>query len=1101
MPSAGPQDEGGSLPGSLLVVDDDPGVLEMLSTLLTRQGYAVRATGNPDEAIALAAEEPPELVLLDVLMPGTDGLELARILREQAGLAAAPVIYLSALHDAESKARGFAHGGVDYLTKPFRREELLARVRTHVQLHRVRHRLQEREAELERLLGNASEEVLTSERALHRRTAELSALFDALPDAVFVKDPDGVYVDGNESFARVTGRPLAEVTGHTDHELFDASFADRLRAGDRATLQGDAPHLTEEWVRLPDGSHALLESIRTPIRDDTGAVLGIIGIARDVTARHRDQEALTGSRAELLEAQEVAGLGSWRFDLRSGQLTGSDQTYSILGLTAGVPLRPREVLDLVHPDDRDGVLAAWRAAQAQGSGEVEHRLAQDASRWLRVRMRFEQDAQGRSQRALGTIMDVTDTKLRELERDAEQHRLNDALAAARAATYEWEVTSGVITVSQRWQELLAYDPQRDGPLSAGTFLNWIHPDQTAMFRAALQQILEGKEDQHELEFRVQRRDGRWLWVRGISRPSEHDADGEVVRVSGLIVDITHEKAHREQLSFVAEHDGLTGLINRQRFSEHLREELLTERGPQERLAVVSLDLDSFEAVNATHGRAAGNQLLVEIATRLLRTVGDRHRVARTGGDEFAVAVPVAADQDGWRRAVEELYDTVTRPITLQGRQVQATASIGVTLFPQARDSDAEQLLRQADQAVYQAKLAGKDRYHLFDTEHDATSRERYRLIDEIYTAIAEDQFVLHYQPQVNMRTGEIVGLEALIRWQHPERGLLPPGAFIAQLAGHPVSIEIGDWVIEAALAQLARWKDAGFDTAVSVNIDTSQLYDPHFGPRLERQLADHPSIAPTQFGIEILETGALEDLDRVAELVDDLRAMGSSVALDDFGTGFSSLTLLKRLHADFIKIDRSFVMELLEDREHALIIDSVVALSRNFGRSVLAEGVETEAHGVLLLELGCDLAQGFGIARPMPAEQVTEWVDRWQPPASWRGVEPLAADRLPALLASIEHRVWVKNLQAHLEGSGTTPPPLDPTRCRLGSWLARMEDQAGRQPPEELRVHHRALHDAASELVAATSEGATAAATAGDLAAVERASEALLAVLERWRHE
>ena len=1017
MPSNGSQDEGTASSGSILVVDDDPGVVELLSTLLTRQGYDVRATGSPDEAIALAALAPPELVLLDVLLPGMDGPELARALREQAGPALAPVIYLSRLHDAESKARGFANGGVDYLTKPLRREELLARVRMHLQLHRVRRQLQEREAELELLLGTASEQALPPEHALHRRTAVLSALFDAIPDTVFVKDPTGVYVDGNTSLATAMGRPLDEVIGRTDHELFDAGFADRLREGDRATLAGEAPHITEEWVRLPDGGRALLETIRTPIRDATGAALGLIGIARDVTARHRDREELTRSRAELVEAQEVAGLGSWRFDLRTGQLTGSEQTYRMLGLSSGVPLRPRDVLGLVHPEDRDGVLDAWRAARTGGCGEVEHRLARDPSRWLRVRMRFERDARGRRARAMGTVLEITDTKLRDLARDAEQHRLDDALTAARAATYEWDVASGVITVSQRWHELLAYDPQRDGPLTAATFRSWVHPDQATVVGEALQQLLEGPEEQHELEFRVQRRDGRWVWVRSISRPSEHDADGEVIRVSGLIVDITHEKAHREQLSFVAEHDGLTGLITRQRFSEHLREELFTEGGPQERLAVVSLDLDGIEAVNATHGRAVGNQLLVEIATRLLRTVGDRYRVARTGGDEFAVAVAVGPDPDGWRRAVEELYDAVTRPITLQGRSIQATASIGVTLFPQARDSDAEQLLRQADQAVYQAKLAGKDRYHLFDTEHDATSRARYRLIDEIHTAIAEDQLVLHYQPQVNMRTGEIIGLEALVRWQHPVRGLLPPAAFIAQLAGHPVSIEIGDWVIGAALEQLARWKAVGFDTVVSVNIDTSQLYDPTFRPRLARQLARHPSITPAQFAIEILETGALEDLDRVAELVDDLRSLGSSVALDDFGTGFSSLTLLKRLHANFVKIDRSFVMELLEDPEHALIIDSVVTLARNFDRNVLAEGVETEAHGILLLELGCDLAQGFGIAHPMPAQQVLDWVDSWQPPAAWSGVDPIAADRLPAPLAAIGHRVWIENLRAHLEGS------------------------------------------------------------------------------------
>ena len=1103
-PSGLRQDEGSSAPGTILVVDDDLGVLEMLRTLLQRQGYDVLATSSPDEAIELAARQPPELLLLDVLMPGIDGLELARILREQTGLAAAPVIFLSALQDAGSKARGFANGGVDYLTKPFRRDELLARVRTHLQLHRVRRQLQEREAELEALLGNVNEEVLASERALSRRTAELTALFTALPDVVFVKDLEGAYIDGNPRFEALLGRPLAEVIGRDDQELFPADLARKLHEGDQATLASGAPVVSEEWISFPDRTPVLLETITVAVRDATGAPIGLLGIARDITIRHREQEALRRSRAELLQAQEIAGLGSWQVDLITGAMTWSDQTYRLLGLEPGDEIRRRNVPELVHPEDRDRVLAAWAAAEGEGTFEVEHRIARNPHRWLRQRVRFERDEQGRPVRALGTVLDISEPKLRDLARQAERDRLDDALAAARAASYEWDVTTDLLQLDQRWREMLAYDPDRDGPLTAATWVSWIHPQHAPTVTASLERLLAGEEEQHELEFRLQRRDGRWLWVRGMSRATQRGPSGEVVRVSGLIIDITHEKAHQEQISFVADHDGLTGLINRQRFSQHLREELLTDRGPQERLAVVSLDLDGFEAVNATHGRAAGNQLLVEIATRLLRCVGDRHRVARTGGDEFALVVPVAAGDGSWREAVEELYDTVTRPITLQGRTLQATASIGVTLFPQARDTDAEQLLRQADQAVYQAKLAGKDRYHLFDTEHDASSRERYRLIDEVYNALAEEQFVLHYQPQVNIRTGEVLGVEALIRWQHPEHGLLPPGAFIPQLAGRPISIEIGDWVIEASLQQLSRWQEEGFRTTVSVNIDTAQLYDPAFAARLEGQLAAHPEVHPSQLGIEILETGALEDLAHVAELVEHVRGLGVSVALDDFGTGYSSLTLLKRLGADVVKIDRSFVMELLEDTEHALIIDSVVGLARNFQRTVLAEGVETEAHGVLLLELGCELAQGFGIARPMPAEEVVEWAARWAPPAAWRTAAPLAADRLPALLAEIEHRVWVQQLHAFLAGEPGNPPPLDPAGCRLGGWLTRMTQQEAGATTEELRRHHDALHRAADALLGAapsprsTPETPTAPGQP-DLRGVEQASGDLIAALRRWR--
>ena len=1103
--SALPQSEGAALVGTILVVDDDPAIAELLSVTLRRQGYRVQTAGDAHEALELARHEPPELLLVDLVMPGVDGLELVTLLREQVGLATTPVIFVSALHDPASKARGFAHGGVDYLTKPFRGEELVARVRSHLQLHRARCELETRERQLEELLGEVNQEVLASEQALNRRTAQVDALFAAIPDVVFVTDPDGVYLDGNTQLERLLGRSLEDIVGRTDAELFPGHLGQVLTDRHACVLAEDRPVVDEHSVPTADGGEVLLETITVPVRGPDDSLLGVLGVGRDITDRHGEREALRRSQSALLHAQEVAELGSWEVDLRTGEMTWSEQTYRLLDVDPQHPVSPDEVLSLVHVDDRDRVRQALRSALQGGPEDVEHRLARRPQGWVRQRARVERAADGTPLQMIGTVLDITAAKQHERDLEQEQQRLQDALETARAAAFEWDVPSDMLRPSQRWLSLLGYDLDRDGPVTAQAWLTWVYPAQLPAMRDGLERLLAGHDERHEMEFRLQHRDGRWLWLRGISRVTHWLPDGAPRTVRGLIIDITHEKAHQEQLSFVAEHDGLTGLINRQRFSDHVRDELLTNRGPQERLAVVCLDLDAFEEINQVHGRGAGNQLLVEIATRLLRCVGDRHRVARIGGDEFAVAVPVSGGSQGWRDAVEELYDAVTRPITLQGRSLQATASIGVTLHPQNRDADAEQLLRQADQAVYQAKLAGKDRYHLFDTEHDANRRERYQLIDEVHAALSDEQFVLYYQPQVNMHTGEVLGFESLIRWQHPERGLLPPGAFIPQLAGHPLSVELGDWVIEEALAQLARWRAAGMWTTVTVNIDTSQLYDPTFGARLEAQLAAEPEVDPTQLGIEILETGALEDLDHVAQLVRLIRNLGVSVALDDFGTGYSSLTLLKRLAANVVKIDRSFVMELLGDPEHALIIDSVVGLARNFERLVLAEGVETVEHGSLLLELGCELAQGFGIARPMPADQVWDWAERWQPPQEWRHVDPMPADRMPAMLAEIEHRVWLQQLRAYLTGVRPTPPALEPTKCRLGTWLERVRQEHDAAPIGDLIEQHLALHAIAERLVqpdpSPPPHGASPTSLAADgLEQLEVQSRELLAQLVRWRH-
>jgi EAL domain-containing protein (putative c-di-GMP-specific phosphodiesterase class I) len=315
--------------------------------------------------------------------------------------------------------------------------------------------------------------------------------------------------------------------------------------------------------------------------------------------------------------------------------------------------------------------------------------------------------------------------------------------------------------------------------------------------------------------------------------------------------------------------------------------------------------------------------------------------------------------------------------------MQVSASLGVTFYPQTDDIDADQLLRQADQSMYQAKLAGKNRYHVFDAEHDRSLRGHHESQDHIRTALVEREFVLYYQPKVNMRTGKVVGAEALIRWQHPEKGLLPPAAFLPVIEDHPLAIDIGEWVIDTALTQVELWRAAGLDIPVSVNVGALQLQQPTFVERLRSILALHPTLEPGCLDLEVLETSALEDVEGISLLMRTCRGMGVTFALDDFGTGYSSLTYLKRLPAKLLKIDQSFVRDMLDDPDDLAILKGVIGLASAFHREVIAEGVETIAHGVLLLQLGCDLAQGYGIARPMPAHQMPAWCATWRPDAAW----------------------------------------------------------------------------------------------------------------------
>jgi EAL domain-containing protein (putative c-di-GMP-specific phosphodiesterase class I) len=325
-------------------------------------------------------------------------------------------------------------------------------------------------------------------------------------------------------------------------------------------------------------------------------------------------------------------------------------------------------------------------------------------------------------------------------------------------------------------------------------------------------------------------------------------------------------------------------------------------------------------------------------------------------------------------------------VQVDGLSLQISASLGVTFYPQVQDIEADQLLRQADQAMYQAKVAGKNRYCVFDTKHDSSQRDHHESLERIRLALERREFVLHYQPKVNMHSGKVIGAEALIRWQHPDKGLLTPEAFLPVIEDHPLAIDVGEWVLDSAMHQMEVWHATGLDLHLSVNIGARQLQQGDFVERLQAILAKHPQVHPGCIELEVLETSALNDMVQAAKVIDDCACMGVKFALDDFGTGYSSLTYLKRLRVAMLKIDQSFVHDMLDDPDDMAILQGIIGLAAAFKREVIAEGVETVAHGTALLQLGCEIGQGYGIARPMPPDQLPAWAASWLPDAAWRAI-------------------------------------------------------------------------------------------------------------------
>ena len=543
-----------------------------------------------------------------------------------------------------------------------------------------------------------------------------------------------------------------------------------------------------------------------------------------------------------------------------------------------------------------------------------------------------------------------------------------------------------------------------------------------------------------------------------------DDQGRAQQYVSLFSDITLQKEHERQLEHIAHYDALTGLPNRVLLADRLHQAMAQARRHTRHLAVAYLDLDGFKAVNDHHGHAIGDQLLIVLANRLQQALREGDTFARLGGDEFVAVMADLASIEASAIMLTRLLTAALEPVHIGERVLQVSASIGVSFYPQGEEMDADQMLRQADLAMYQAKLAGKNRYHIFDADQDRNVRGHHESLERIRQALAASEFTLYYQPKVNMRSGRIIGVEALIRWQHPELGLLPPARFLPTIEEHALAIGVGEWVIATALAQMETWLDAGLELSVSVNVSARQLQQPDFSARLQVLLAAHPRIRPESLELEVLETSALEDIVHISKVMHACLEIGVKFALDDFGTGYSSLTYLRRLPAAQLKIDQSFVRDMLEDPEDLAILEGVLGLASAFRRQVIAEGVETVAHGVMLLQLGCELAQGYGIAHPMPAVDLPAWVRAWKTEPAWSNLPAISRDDLPLLFASVEHRAWITGVEAYLQNERSAPPTLDQHHCRFGVWLDREGTIRSLPAFHAIDDLHRRVHELGCEL-------------------------------------
>jgi diguanylate cyclase (GGDEF)-like protein len=427
------------------------------------------------------------------------------------------------------------------------------------------------------------------------------------------------------------------------------------------------------------------------------------------------------------------------------------------------------------------------------------------------------------------------------------------------------------------------------------------------------------------------------------------------------------------LQQMAMYDHLTALPNRALFTDLVQREMLHARRHKQRFGIFFIDLDRFKSVNDTMGHAAGDALLIEIGRRLQETLREVDVVCRQSGDEFLV---LARDIEQWEflgEMAQRILKSVEQPVAIAGGNARVSCSMGIALFPDDADSF-EQLVKNADVAMYQAKALGRARYSFFHAELNDRLVANWALDEQLGQAIAQGQLVMHYQPQVDANTGALVGVEALVRWQHPTRGLLYPGSFISIAEESGKIAEMGVWTLAEACRQKAEWKARGVEMGcMSVNVSSLEFRDHRLMDSVQAALAAS-GIAPHELEIEITESVLMAETDTSQRIIEHLRTMGIGIAIDDFGTGYSSLSYLKRLRPNQLKIDQSFVSDASTDNDSKAIIKGVVGLANALSLSVVAEGVETAAQMEFLRTSGCHVLQGYYIARPLPVDQLEAWI-------------------------------------------------------------------------------------------------------------------------------
>jgi diguanylate cyclase (GGDEF)-like protein/PAS domain S-box-containing protein len=907
-------------------------------------------------------------------------------------------------------------------------------------------------------------------RALALQSAQiLGQVLDLSPHAVVIADPAGHIEYANRKFCERSGHAATEIVGrmleHIDKECSPRHSHKKMWHAVRTGREWEGELLSQS----NSGDMAVEHTRVIPVRDKKERHTHSISLREDITRQKAILEAMRQSESlyralvdniqlgvMLVDADyniNMANSGlEHLLDKESGELEGC-KSYAALDAQNG------------HADLCPGKVAMLTGQVA----DTRLRLHREncAPRWLHVSAFPHFGANGKITGFIEVVADISE----QVEAELRQQRTASVFDNTNDGVMIAASDGTILEVNQAFTRLTGYS--RSEAIGNNTRMLKSGRHEADFYRLMWTSLLDA--DIWDGEVTNRRKDGS-LYLESLSIRAVRSGSGELLHFLGVFSDITHLRETQTRLESLAHFDALTSLPNRVLFADRLNQALSQASRHNTLMAVGYLDLDVFKPINDTHGHHIGDKLLIEIAHRLKAGIRAGDTVARLGGDEFALLLVDLESPEEATHVLTRMLASIEAPVLIDKLRLGVSASIGVTLFP-LDDSDANTLLRHADQAMYDAKQSGRATCVTFDAEQDRQARSRRELLTGIRLALDRKEFILYYQPKVNMRLVKVVGAEALIRWRHPSLGLLTPAHFLTSIEDSDLSIQIDRWVIGEAIRQMSVWVAKGMVMPVSVNISARLLHQPNLDQWLQDKFAEYPNVPPNWLELEIFETAALEDITLVSQVIESCGRLGVSFALDDFGTGYSSLTYLKRLPTTALKIDRTFISNMLDDMEDFAIVEGVMGLAAAFNLKVVAEGVESASQGNVLMQFGCDIAQGFGLAMPMPAAKLEAWLPTFHLGYEWSlSTMPLEHEDLPLLSAELAHRRWIDQVLSAAD-NGTHAPHInmDIHGCGFGRWY----DRRGREKygflDEYVSIHpiHIAMHETALHLLAASAVAET----------------------------